>query len=110
MRKVPKGKVTTINEIRATLAKKHGATICCPLTAGIFANIAAHAAEEQKQQGKTDTTPYWRILKKGGIVNPKYPGRVEGQKKLLEQEGHTVIQKGKNYAVKDYEKVLAKLD
>ena len=37
MRKVPKGKVTTINEIRKTLAKKHGASIACPITTGIFA-------------------------------------------------------------------------
>ena len=36
MRNVPEGKVTTINEIRAALAKKHGATIGCPITTGIF--------------------------------------------------------------------------
>lgn len=48
MRKVPKGKVTTINGIRQTLARKHNATIGCPLTTGIFASIAAHAAEEQR--------------------------------------------------------------
>lgn len=109
MWKVPKGKAITINEIRATLAKRHGATICCPITAGIFANIAAHAAEEQKQKGKENTTPYWRTLKTAGIINPKYPRGSEEQKKLLKQEGHTVIQKGKNYVVKDYKKALAKL-
>jgi hypothetical protein len=27
MRKVPKGKLTTINDIRATLARRHGASI-----------------------------------------------------------------------------------
>ena len=48
MRKVPKGKLTTINEIRSALAAKHNATIGCPLTTGIFAWISAHAAEEQK--------------------------------------------------------------
>jgi hypothetical protein len=36
MRKVPAGKVTTINDIRAALAKRHGATIGCPMTTGIF--------------------------------------------------------------------------
>jgi alkylated DNA nucleotide flippase Atl1 len=104
MRKVPEGKLATINEIRAALAKKHEATIGCPITTGIFAWIAAHAAEEQRQEGKKDTTPYWRTLKTGGVINPKYPGGVESQKKLLEKEGHRVIQKGKRYIVADYQK------
>lgn len=109
MRKVPEGKLITINEIRAALAKKHGTTICCPMTTGIFAWIAANAAEEQRQSGEKDITPYWRTLKTGGVLNPKYPGGVERQKPLLEKEGHRVIQKGKNYIVVDYEKSLAKL-
>jgi alkylated DNA nucleotide flippase Atl1 len=109
MRKVPEGKLVTINEIRSALAKKHKATIGCPITTGIFASIAAHAAEEQRREGKKDITPYWRILKAGGVVNEKYPGGVEGQKKLLEKEGQNVIQKGKKYVVADYEKSLIKL-
>ncbi len=107
MRKVPKGKLTTINEIREAIARKHNATIGCPITTGIFAWIAANAAEELKQEGKKDTTPYWRTLKVGGTLNPKYPDGVEGQKKLLETEGHKVVQKGKNCVVVDYEKALA---
>jgi alkylated DNA nucleotide flippase Atl1 len=109
MRKVPEGKLTTINEIRAALAKKHGATIGCPITTGIFAWVAANAAEEQKQKDERDTTPYWRTLKTGGEINEKYPGGVEGQKKLLEKEGHLVVQRGKKYVVVDYEKSLAKV-
>ena len=95
MRKVPEGKLVTINKIRAALAEKHNATICCPITAGIFARIAAGAADEQRQAGGEDITPYWRTLKTGGVINPKYPGGVDGQKTLLEREGHEVIQKGK---------------
>jgi hypothetical protein len=57
MRKVPKGKVVTINEIRAYLAKKHRATIGCPITTGIFAWIAAHAAEEAADAGAKRITP-----------------------------------------------------
>jgi len=109
MRKVPKGKLITINEIREALAKKHGTSICCPLTTGIFAWIAAHAAEEQRQKGEKDITPYWRTLKTGGVINPKYPGGVEAQRKLLEKEGHKVVQKGKKFVVVDYEKSLVKL-
>jgi alkylated DNA nucleotide flippase Atl1 len=106
MREVPEGKVTTINEIRKALAGKHKATICCPITTGIFARIAAGAAEEQKEKRK-DITPYWRTLKVDGEINEKYPGGVEGQRRLLEKEGHEIVQKGKRYFVADFEKALA---
>ncbi len=109
MRRVPEGKLVTINEIRAALAKKHKATIGCPITTGIFAWVSAHAAEEQRQEGEKEITSYWRTLKTGGVINAKYPGGVEGQKKLLEKEGHKVIQKGKKYIVADHEKSLIKL-
>ncbi|MDH4291378.1 MAG: MGMT family protein [Candidatus Bathyarchaeota archaeon] len=109
MRKVPEGKLVTINEIRAALAKKHKATIGCPMTTGIFAWVAAHAAEEQRQEGEKDVTPYWRTLKTGGVINAKYPGGVEGQKKLLEKEGHKVVKKGKKHIIADYETTLIKL-
>lgn len=58
MRKVPEGKLTTINEIRHALARKHNATIGCPITTGIFAWIAANAAEEQRKAGRDNVTPY----------------------------------------------------
>jgi len=45
MRHVPKGKLTTINHVRMALAKKYDTTVACPLTTGIFAWIAANAAE-----------------------------------------------------------------
>lgn len=99
MKKVPKGKVITSDYIRSYLAKKHGADNTCPLTAGIFINIAAKASLERG----IDETPYWRTLKKDGELNEKYPGGIDGQKIHLEMEGHTVIQKGKRYFVKDYE-------
>ena len=60
----------------------------------------------------TDITPYWRILKSNGELNVKYPEAVELQKRLLEEEGHTIISKGtKNikYYVKDYEDSLVDL-
>jgi alkylated DNA nucleotide flippase Atl1 len=110
MKKVPKGKLITINEIRVSLAKKHGATIGCPLTTGIFAWISANAAEEQKQQGIVNFTPYWRTLKTGGFLNEKYPGGVETQKQLLEQEGHKVTKRGEKYFVVDYLKALTMLE
>src|SRR5260370_14746933 len=76
MKRVPEGKLITINEIRALVAKKHGASIGCPITTTLFAWIAAHAAEEAAAEGETNITPYWRTLKSGGEVNPKYPGGI----------------------------------
>lgn len=108
MRKVPRGRLTTINEIRAALAKKHGVDFGCPITTGIFAWIAAHAAEEDAGKGRKRINPYWRTLKTGGELNPKYPGGVGGLKKRLAAEGHRVVQKGKRFFVVDYDKVLVR--
>lgn len=109
MKKIPKGKLIILSEIREKLAQKYNATICCPMTTGIFVWISANAATEAMSEGKKDTTLYWRTLKTGGELNPKYPGGINGQKELLENEGYKVIQKGKKYIVKDYEKYLIKL-
>jgi alkylated DNA nucleotide flippase Atl1 len=111
MRKVPKGRLTTINEIRAALARRHGATIGCPITTGIFAGIAARAAEEAAAEGQKNITPYWRTLKSGGDLNPKYPGGVEAQAARLKDEGHA-IELGRDKQpkrVKDFEKYVVKL-
>lgn len=106
MRSVPERKLITINEIREILAQRHGATIGCPMTMGIFAWVAAHAATEDEEEGVEEITPYWRTLKSTGELNPNYPGGIENQKERLEAEGHTVIQKGKKVAVEDYERSL----
>src|ERR1035438_3641813 len=74
MKQVPKGRVVTINELRAALAAKHKVDFACPLTTGIFSWIAAHAAAEAEAAGAKRITPYWRTLKTGGEINLKYPG------------------------------------
>ena len=94
MRRVPKGGVTTIHHLREAIARQHGANVGCPITTGIFAWIAAHAAEEARAQGRRRITPWWRTLKSDGALNPKYPGGVEQQMKLLKAEGH-IIEAGK---------------
>jgi hypothetical protein len=109
MRRVPKGRLVTINEIRNCLAKKHRATIGCPMTTGIFAWIAAHAANEAEANGAKRITPYWRTLKTGGELNPKYPGGIPNLKSRLEAEGHRIVKKGPRYLVADFQRALAKL-
>jgi alkylated DNA nucleotide flippase Atl1 len=108
MKKIPAGKLITINTIREKIANKYHAEMGCPITTGIFSWIAAHSAEESEKKGIKKITPYWRTLKQGGIINEKYPGGIEKQAVLLEDEGHEILQKGKNRIVKDYEKKLVK--
>ena len=108
MRQVPKGKLTTINQLRDALARKHGTSIGCPITTGIFAWIAAHAAAEAQAEGKKRITPWWRTVKSGGELNPKYPGGIEAHIKLLQAEGHKLVPgKGKKPPrVADFESAL----
>ena len=99
MAQVPEGKLVTVDRVRAYLAKREGADATCPLTAGIFTNICAHASIERGDR----SFPWWRTLKAKGELNEKYP---EGQKIFLEMEGHTVVQKGKRFFVEKYEERL----
>ena len=108
MRLVPYGKLLTVGVIREHFAKVSGADFTEPITAGIFVSIVAWASFQRKD----DKTPYWRTLKANGELNAKYPGGIEAQKEMLENEGHTVIQKGRKnikYYVKDYENALYSL-
>ena len=105
MRRVPRGMVATVGEIRAFFAREAGADFTEPITAGVFVSIAAWASFQRQ----ADETPYWRTLKAGGELNPKYPGGIEAQREKLEAEGHTVIRRGRKnfrYYVENYEKVL----
>ena len=108
MKTIPYGKVVTVGEMRDHLARVNGADFTDPITAGIFVSIAAWASFQRTG----DETPYWRTLKAGGELNPKYPGGIDAQKEKLEAEGHTIIQKGRKnirFYVKDYEKVMVHL-
>lgn len=108
MKQVPYGKVITVGKIREYFAKESGADFTEPITAGIFVSIAAWASEQREEE----KTPYWRTLKANGELNGKYPGGIERQKELLEEEGHTIIQKGRKnikYYVMNYEDALFEL-
>jgi hypothetical protein len=109
MRRVPPGKLTTIDELRTKLAAKHKATVTCPITTGIFAWIAAHAADEASSAGESEITPYWRTLKTKGELNPKYPGGLDAITARLKAEGHAVLQKGKRSFVEHFDQSLARL-
>lgn len=111
IRRIPRGKLATVEQIRERLAKDFHANFTCPLTAGIFIRIAAEAAEEDLSRGETEITPYWRVIKADGSLNQKLPGGTEAQAARLRVEGHS-IQPGKGKKaprVKDFEKSLQKL-
>jgi hypothetical protein len=89
VRQIQRGNLATVDQIRERLARDAGADLTCPLTTGIFLRIAAEAAEEDRQRGERDITPYWRVIKGDGSLNEKLPGGVEAQAQRLREEGHS---------------------
>ena len=112
IRKVEKGKLVTVRQLRERLAKDFKVDSTCPLTTGIFVRIAAETAEEDLRMGRGDITPYWRVIRDDGSLNEKFPGGVATQATRLRQEGHTIEPaKGKKPPkVKDFEKSLKELE
>jgi len=108
VRTVPQRKLITVGQIRQQLAGRFRADSTCPMTMGIFLRIISEAAEEDRQAGKARITPYWRVVKDDGGLNPKFPGGVEGQAEKLKEEGHEIVPgKGqKPPRVADFEKFL----
>lgn len=106
IRRVRKGRLITINKIRQKLSRKHKTDFTCPICTGLFSNISAHAAEEDRLEGKKNITPWWRVLKEGGELNPKHPDGELLQMKLLKKEGHKIIKKGIKFFVHNHKKKL----
>lgn len=109
MKMIPEHMLITLEEIRTYLALKHKVDFTDGMSTGIFTNLAANASKEREMLGSTDITPYWRTLRAKGELNEKYPGGIEGHQALLEAEGHSIIQKGKRFFVKDYQEKLFRL-
>ena len=103
IRKIPKGKLATVSELRRKLAAEFAADVTCPLTTGIFVRIAAEAAEEDREQGRKGITPYWRVVKDDGSFNPKLPGGVIRQTRTLKAEGFEVSTSGKSPRLRNFE-------
>ena len=104
VRKLAPGEVVTLDDIRASLARRHGVAVACPVSTAIFLNMSARAAEELRDLGDPEETltPWWRVLRKGGFLNPKAPGGVDRQRALLEAEGVRCSPLRKQLAVWDF--------
>ena len=110
IRQVPKGKLVTVSELRRKLAADFAVEVACPLTTGIFVRIAAEAAEEDRTNGRQRITPYWRVVKDDGSLNPKFPGGILQQSRYLRAEGFETLPKGKKPpVVRGHEKRLHRL-
>ena len=91
IRGIRKGTVMPVSRIREVLAAKYSTDSACPLVTGIFVRISAEAAEEAAREGETRITPYWRVVKDDGSLNPKFPGGVERQAERLRAEGLRIV-------------------
>jgi alkylated DNA nucleotide flippase Atl1 len=102
---IPQGKLMTMTQLRERMAADCGADFSCPMTTGIFSRIVAESAEEERAEDAPTITPYWRLLKDDGTLNPKFPNGQ--QEKILREEGFWVLQKGKNnLQVADFQQFL----
>jgi alkylated DNA nucleotide flippase Atl1 len=109
IRTIGSGQLTTYSRLREVLAAMHCADTACPMATGIFVWIAAHAAEEARLAGKTRITPYWRVVKDDGSLNPRFPGGAKAQAEKLRAEGHTIDTSRKAPRVAGFEQRLAVL-
>lgn len=110
IRRVPKGKMATVLQLRQELAKGSKVDVACPLCTGIFVRISAEAAEEERRAGKKSVTPYWRVISSEGRLNPKFPGGQARQRRMLSAEGHKVLRATgkKAAAVADFQAALVR--
>jgi hypothetical protein len=104
VRRLQPGEVATLDDLRAAIAARHAVAVACPVSTAIFLNMCARAAEERRAMGvpAADLTPWWRVLKKGGFLNPKYPGGTDLQAELLAAEGVRVSPLRRQPAVFDF--------
>ncbi len=114
VRLVRRGELVTLAMLRRRLAQDYRVDIACPLTTGIFLWMVANAAFEDITMQRTTqetVTPYWRVVNNDGSLYPKFPGGVEVQAILLQEEGHEIVEgRGKKPPrVKAFEKYLANL-
>jgi alkylated DNA nucleotide flippase Atl1 len=95
IRKVPRGKLVTVTQIREKLARASAANTVCPMCTGMFVRISAEAAAEDLRAGKSRITQYWRVVRNDGTLFEKLPGGPTGQAEHLEAEGHKIDRSGK---------------
>jgi hypothetical protein len=92
MHAIPPGERRTILQMRKDFAAQSGAKATCPLTASLFARIAAEAALEDMAQGRqlAETTPFWRLIDPDSAVGKKLSCGSEFIRRMRMTEASTV--------------------
>ena len=103
MRKIPKGKLTTLEGLNRFIALEQGVTNVCVETAEVFVMLAAFACVERRD---AIATPFWRVLLKDGELSDALPGGVGFLIRILQNEGHEIVQFDDKFYVADYQKNL----
>ena len=101
IKKIPQGRVTTLDALCKKLAKDFKTAVACPSTTEKSLCLAAAKSVEEHLK-----LPYWRVLKKSGELNHKFPNGIEGQAVNLSGEGHEIVPTKKSKMVKDFERLL----
>jgi len=100
VKKVRKGKLVTLEQIREKLARDFKVQTACP--ASTTKALQLLSKEERP-------VSYWRVVKKNGALLAKFPSGVKGHASLLQKEGLEIDFSKKNPVVVDYEAKLSKL-
>lgn len=80
LRRIPKGKLVTVGEIRKRLAMDFAADVTCPPTTGIFVRIVAEAAEEDRRTVGSGLRPTGALSKMTAVSIRNSPA--ESNRKL----------------------------
>ncbi|MFL3665216.1 MAG: hypothetical protein ACJ06V_01390 [Verrucomicrobiota bacterium] len=102
MRKVPKRKLTTINEMRSS--KKHKADYSCQITTGIFSWIIAHAADEVARQGPQTHHGVLARSQEQRPSQPQVPRQHRGHPRKARGRGSHGHLKYNRFLFEDFEK------
>ncbi len=62
IRQVPVGQMGDLGEIRAELAREHGADITCPVTTQRHLKVIAVIAHSAVTMGDPQAIPFWRVV------------------------------------------------
>jgi alkylated DNA nucleotide flippase Atl1 len=94
IKRIRKGKLVTINQLREKIASDFGVQTACP---------ASTTKALQLLSKENRPVCYWRVIKKKGELIAKFPKGLEGHASLLQKEGFEIDFSGKNPVVVGYE-------
>jgi len=100
VRKIRKGKVVTLEQLRERLAKDFGVQTACPAS-------TSKALQALSKEDKP--VCYWRVVKNSGELIAKFPNGQKGHAELLEKDGLEIDFSKKSFIVLGFESKLGTL-